>query len=179
MEHLTYDVDGADVISAVSDSWARFAAENVAPQLGHDVVGHSLWGFISDLTTRRVYRDLMARAKCGEVVTFSFRCDSPCLRRFMRMTMTATDEGGVRFDSLTLRTEPRVAPALMPIDPVESETHLPSCSWCKRVAVGHRWEEVEMAVEHLGALGGGPMPTLTQAMCPECIERVMKESDLR
>jgi hypothetical protein len=179
MERVTYEIDALDIICAVGDSWRPFAIANLAPELANGVIGRSLWNFVTEQVTQQVYRDLIERAKAGFAVSFSYRCDAPRLRRFMRMTMTGTAEGGVLFDSLTLNTEPRVAPLLLPVEAAPGARMLRSCSWCKRIAVGERWEEAEVAVECLGLFAGDPMPMLTHAMCPDCIERVMNGSDFK
>jgi hypothetical protein len=112
MEPVSYQIDSHDDVRSVSDSWTVFAVSNGASHLAAHVVGHSLWEFVSDVTTRQVYLDLLARVRGGRTVTFSYRCDSPSLRRFMRMTMTPRAQNWVGFDSLTLRTESRVPPML-------------------------------------------------------------------
>lgn len=92
---LTYQIDSADRITSVSGSWDLFAAANDGGTRATDVVGHSLWDFVVHNTTRQVYRDLIARVRGGRPVTFSYRCDSPTLRRFMRMTMRPGASGPV------------------------------------------------------------------------------------
>src|SRR5450631_2450126 len=88
MEPVSYQIDGHDDIISVNSAWKAFARSNGAPHLAEQVVGRSLWEFVSDGTTRQVYRDLLVRVRGGRTVTFSYRCDSPSLRRYMRMTMT-------------------------------------------------------------------------------------------
>lgn len=106
---LTYRIDRGDVIAAVDDAWAPFARANEAPHLA-DVLGRPLWDYVSDDTTRQVYRDLLARVRAGHDVTFPYRCDAPALRRFMRMTMRPAPERGVVFESDVIRTEARPVP---------------------------------------------------------------------
>jgi hypothetical protein len=178
MEPVSYQIDSHDDVRRVSDSWAAFAVANGAPHLAADVVGHSLWEFVSDVTTRQVYQDLLVRVRGGRTVTFSYRCDSPSLRRFMQMTMTPRAQNGVGFDSLTLRTESRVPPMLAVPPTSQSNTLLRGCSWCKRVAVGDDWVEVELAVERLGLFGDGAPSAITHGMCPPCFARIMDEEDV-
>jgi hypothetical protein len=177
MEVVSYWIEGHDEITWVSDSWAVFAMSNDAPSLTEHVVGHSLWEFVSDGATRQVYRDLLVRVRDGRTVTFSYRCDSPSLRRFMRMTMTPRAHDGVGFDSLTLGTEPRVAPTFLIHAGEQSDALLRVCSWCKRAAVADEWVEVEAAVERLGLFAGHSPFGITHGMCPECFARIMEEGD--
>jgi hypothetical protein len=178
MEPLSYQIDGHDDITSVGDSWAAFAVSNGAPHLAAHVVGRSLWEFVSDATTRRVYRDLLVRVRGGRTVTFSYRCDSPSLRRFMQMTMTPRAHKGVGFDSLTLRTESRVPPLLAATPIGQSGTLLTACGWCNRMAVGDDWVEVESAVERLGLFGSSRLPAITHGMCPRCFARIRDELDV-
>jgi hypothetical protein len=177
LERLTYLVDRQDVIAGVSDAWAPFARENEAPELA-DVLGQSLWDHVSDDTTRQVYRDLLARVRRGHEVHFSYRCDAPALRRFMRMTMRAAPDHGVMFESVVERTEVRAASPLNGA-PAESRGAIVRvCSWCRRVHVKETWQEVEVAVERLGLFAGGPAPALTHGMCEDCYARVMAAGGL-
>src|SRR5947209_973097 len=80
----------ADRLVEVNDAWTRFAHNNGAPELAPDaVLGRSLWTFIADPTTRRLYEALVARAREGSPRTVPYRCDVPAAKRLMRMTITA------------------------------------------------------------------------------------------
>lgn len=176
---LTYQIDGVDRITSVSGSWDLFAAANDGGTRATDVVGHSLWEFVAHDTTRHVYRDLIARVRGGRRVAFSYRCDSPTRRRFMRMTLSPGSDGTVTFDSQVVRTEPREAPALTISPDAQTGELLRVCGWCKRVAVGDdEWVEVEIAVERLGLMTGHSTVAVTHGMCPECYTRVMAEVDV-
>lgn len=109
-------------------------------------MGRSLWEFVGDVTTRQVYRDLLARVRGGRTVSFPYRCDSPSLRRFMRMTMMPGAGNSVAFEGVTLRAEPRVLPmSTGPADP-PIDALVRMCSWCKRVAMVGEWVELQLAV---------------------------------
>jgi hypothetical protein len=173
---LTYQIDSVDRIISVSSSWDAFAAANGGGIRATDVVGHSLWDFVVHDTTRQVYRDLIARVRSGRSVAFSFRCDSPTRRRFMRMTMRPGVNGTVTFDSQVLRTEPREAPAVTISPDTRTGDLLRICGWCKRVAVGDdEWVDVEIAVDRLGLMADRSPVGVTHGMCPECFTRVMEE----
>lgn len=178
-ERVSYQIDGDDAIRCVGASWNAFATANGAPQMDDRVVGCSVWTFVSDETTRQVYRALIARVRAGQTATFSYRCDAPSLRRFMQMTMTSSAGHGVAFDSVTIRTETRVPLGFgMESQPCRDRM-LRVCGWCKRMDVGGDWEEIDVAVECVGLFAGSPTPTLTHAMCPPCFARVMAEVEAR
>ncbi|HXG86783.1 MAG TPA: hypothetical protein VNJ02_00490 [Vicinamibacterales bacterium] len=90
---VSYRIDEYDSIAALGDDWVSFAIANDAPHLA-DVTGRSLWDFVSDSTTRQVYRRLLARVRHGHTIRFSYRCDAPLLKRFMQMTMRPAPAGG-------------------------------------------------------------------------------------
>lgn len=173
---VTYHIDRLDVLTDVGHAWAEFATSNGAPKLAAGVVGRSMWEFVVDETTRQVYRDLLVRVRLGRAVRFEYRCDAPAARRFMQMTMAPRGQFGVSFDSLTLKTEAR------PEVPVGSgaapgDGLLRVCSWCKRVDVAGEWDELEVAVSRLALFATSRAPTITHAMCPECLATMMKEID--
>ena len=176
-DRLAYRIDRSDVITAVNDAWEPFAQANDASHLAN-VLGQSVWDHVSDDTTRQVYRDLIAGVRRGRTVTFTYRCDAPGLRRFMRMTMLPEPDGAVGFDSIVERAEPRApVPLLAPPDDRPGSDVLRMCSWCKRVHLDEAWREVEVAVERLGLFHGGPMPGLTHGMCEACYARVTAAGD--
>ena len=43
------------------------------------------------------------------------------------------------------------------------------CSWCKRVLVCQRWEEIEVAIADLDLMRYQEMPELKHGVCPECL----------
>lgn len=175
---LTYQINSADCITSVSGSWDLFAAANGGGTRATNVVGHSLWDFVVHNATRQVYRDLITRVRGGRPVTFSYRCDSPTLRRFMQMTMSPGACGSVTFDSWTLRTEPRDAPAVTISPDIRTGDLLRVCGWCKRVAVAdNEWVEIEIAVDRLGLMADRSPVGVTHGMCPACFARVMKAPD--
>ena len=176
LPQVTYRIDEHDRIASVSESWDSFAILNHGGPAAADTVGRPLWDFLSGDVTRQVYRDLITRARSGRAITFSFRCDAPMLRRFMRMTMSSSANSGVTFDSLTLRVEPRDH-VTVPVCDTPTDDLLRICGWCKRLAIGDEWMEVEAAIGPLGVFIGRPFGGVTHAMCPDCFSRVRAETD--
>jgi hypothetical protein len=178
MELVSYQIDRDDTLTGVGDGWRDFAMSNGAPYLADHVLGRNLFEFIIDATTRHIYRDLLAGVRAGREVSFDYRCDSPSLRRFMRMTMTARPQQGVAFRSLTVRTEPRV-PATPDLGATPTGNPLlVVCSWCKRVSVQDEWLEMEAVIERLGLFTADAPPALTHGACPACYERIMAALDV-
>jgi len=174
---VTYQIDRLDRIETVGGAWVQFADENNGSSAVTTVVGHRLWEFVADATTQQVYRDLIVRVREGRVVAFSYRCDSPTLRRFMKMTMSPGPRAAVAFDSRVVKLEPRPAPAWNDRANARTGDLLRVCGWCKRVAVADEWLEVELAVERLGLMTGKLSSGITHGMCPACFARVMAETE--
>ena len=82
-----YQIDSNDVLVLVSDDWLAFARENGASELDAKfIIGRSLWDFIPDEPTQTLYRDVIATVRAtDQPIVVPFRCDSPTLRRFMRL----------------------------------------------------------------------------------------------
>lgn len=170
---ISYEVDGADRITAVSESWEAFALANhgghlVAPK----IVGSSLWSAISEPTTRALYRTLVMRVRAGgDVASFCFRCDSPSRRRELLMRIAARDDGIVSFTTSLVREQERREVALLDPAAERTEEIVVVCGWCARVKVGEgRWVEVEEAVRVLRLFELTALPQLSHGMCPLCSE---------
>lgn len=171
---IVYRLDASDLIVAVSESWDPFARANAGEQVtAQAVVGRPLWDFVTDPTTREIYRQVLVRIRGGSPVQFTFRCDSPTCRRRLEMTVTATGDGGVEFRSRTLAIEARAAQPLVGASATEGSELLRVCGWCKRVDVDGQWLEVEEAMAALQLLERLVPPPITHGICPACHDRMM------
>ena len=173
------DADGCLVF--VDEAWCDFARANDAPQYAVPAAlyGRPLLAFISESTTKHVYSVLMQRViEERKVIRVPFRCDAPALRRWMELTMTARDDGGVDFVGRQLRAEPRRPPLAFHRPPHPSALMLRMCSWCKNVELpAGRWDTVEEAVRVLGLFGERGVPDITHGICPPC--QALFEMDVR
>lgn len=176
-ELFEYEIDGSDRIVSVSPAWLEFARVNDAPGLTEEhVLGRPLFEFITGRETRHVYAMLLERArKTPGAISVEFRCDSPGLRRYMRLEVRARPDGSVRLTGRVLRSEPRDSISLLDISQNRSEEMLTVCSWCKRVLVGGEWLEIEGAVDCLDLFGKACLPQLTHGICEACHDRVYRE----
>jgi hypothetical protein len=170
---VRYEVDSSDALVTVNEAWSTFAVANGAPHLiAGCVIGRSLWDFITDDRTRRVYRSLLEGVRQGARRQFLFRGDSPQRRRFMQMTLSASIGGHVVFESVTLGVQ-RCAPVAVPaLDP--TTTPLRMCDWCRRVDGPHGCREYDGILPMAQA---GRSSRVTYAMCPPCYTRVLHSLD--
>lgn len=175
-----YQVDSRYRISRVGETWNAFARENKAPELTTGVIGRSLYDFIADEESRHLYGLILSRVReTSHPSRFSFRCDSPVLRRFMEMTIHPEGAGAFLFSSVTVRTESRAAVALLDAETPRTEERLPICGWCKKVFLPKAtWVEVEEAVSALGLFDNASLPELTHTICPACDDAVRQANGL-
>jgi hypothetical protein len=188
LEHLVYDltkkrtsptshptfihtVDQNDLILDVNDNWLRFAQENEAPHLTRQaVVGRSLWDFIAGPETPHIYQLLMRQVRQGQQrVVFTYRCDSPTLRRYMQMEIVPASRQALEFRNYLLREERRDRVRLLEPTTERNYELLHMCSWCNRVRCDETWLSVEEAVNYLGLFGAPELPQITHGICPDCV----------
>ncbi|HET7695777.1 MAG TPA: hypothetical protein VFK57_08730 [Vicinamibacterales bacterium] len=176
-----YATDGDGRLVFVDEAWCAFAAANDAPEYAapERLYGRMLLSFISEPTTKLIYVALMQRVvEQRQPVSVPFRCDAPALRRWLELTMTARDDGGIDFVSRQLHSEPRDPPFDFRGAPHGASTLVRMCSWCKNVELSpDTWGTAEEAVRAFGLFGAASVPQVTHGICPPCVARF--ELDLR
>jgi len=172
---FVHGIDAEDRIAHVNDAWLTFARENAYENAGGGVLGQPLWSFIADVATQALYEVVLEKVRNDAIaISLPYRCDSPSLRRFMRLDMVPRFDYGVDFCSRVIRLESRPEPLLLTAED-RSDEFIRMCSWCKRVATpNNTWVEVETAIELLGLFDEPRLPGITHGVCPECQERVLK-----
>lgn len=171
---LRYRIDAADVVVDLGEGFERFAAENGAAGLAGRVVGATIWSQLQGEEVIHLYRDLLRTCRgSGRAVEFPFRCDSPTLRRHMRMRMIGASDGSVTFESALLRAEPRDAVELPPSGGGAEDALLVVCAWCRQVEVEKgAWSELEEAVRRLGLFSRETPWRISHGICPACYRAV-------
>jgi hypothetical protein len=174
---VSYCLNQRDEIVSVSDSWLGFAVANDAPELTPERVRNQpLWDFVADPTTTHLYEQMLARVRRGEVVRFNFRCDSPCLRRLLEMTIRLRPDRLVEFATRALRVEERPPVTLLARSVPRSERRLGACGWCSRIKVDEdRWVGAETVVRELRLFEQERLPQLAHGICVACLAAVRKD----
>lgn len=170
-QYYRYCIDANDRLIEVDEMWLAFARENGAAQLTQaTVLGRSLWDFVQGEAIRAVYEDIHQRLRsCGKSAAFFFRCDSPQLKRHMRMSLTPGDNGQLVYTSHIVRTEPQRVLALLDTEQQRSTSFLSVCSCCKKAMLEpDAWLELEKVSLSVGLLESGKLPQLRHTICPEC-----------
>jgi len=142
------------------------------------ILGRSLWDFIAGAQTRHIYKVLFEKVRSDQrVVTVDFRCDSPILRRFMKLTISPQMVSQLELESRIIREETRVFSVRF-LEQANSgvTTLLPMCSWCKRVKLDKGvWVEAEAARAKMRLFYGHDLPKLPQGICEECKEKILNQ----
>jgi hypothetical protein len=170
-----WTIDRENVITSVGGDWDAFATGNEAASLcGTSVVGRSLFEFIDGEETQRIYRLLLRRVRALDApILVPFRCDSPELRRHMRLEIEPLRERAIEFRGVFVAAERRPLLRLVARNASRSEALLVSCSFCLRIRLaGDEWVEAEDAVVRLGLLARERIPRLAHGVCPACKARL-------
>lgn len=164
---VCYTIDASDVLAEVGGDWNRAAIEGNAAGLVAGAIGRPLLDFISDPTTRQIYVDLLARVRVGREAEFPYRCDDTTMRREMVMRMRPLAHGRVHFESRVVAAS-RFPNTAVPATRDARPPFTRICSWCKRVALGDGWLELDAAIERLELFIAPPRAHITHTMCPSC-----------
>ena len=167
---LRYRIDRDYMIVSVAGNWNTFAVENEGAELAGDtVIGRRLWEFITDPSTREIYRQLVKREFEGRPVEFDIRCDAPDTRRCAQVSIAQSDDGNVEFEITTTKIEPRPQQELIRRGNFSPTGLITSCSWCNRIKTArNEWMEIEDAIKKLHFFELECMPTITHGTCPDC-----------
>jgi hypothetical protein len=168
-----YRVDAVDRLVWVDPWWLAFARENGASELtAETVLGQSLWDFIADSSTRQLYQGIHQRLRQrGRPATLPFRCDSPTVRREMRLTITCESSDQLHYESTLLSVEPITTQKF--IDPLarRSASQITMCSCCKQCLIeSHGWLEPDTVARFSRIFEAEPLPPIRYALCPKCAE---------
>jgi hypothetical protein len=175
-----YRVDRADTLVWVNSWWLAFARENGAAEITEQsVFGRSLWNFVDDPLTRKIYSELHGRIRATrKPVVLPFRCDSPSVRRDMRMTISPEDHGQLLYECVLVRAEPCRRLALFDTQQERADSFLTLCSCCKRALIEPAgWLDIEDAVARLGVFAQESVPQLRHTVCSRCADTLCRMPD--
>lgn len=172
---LVYRIDRNDLLVGFNRQWNHFARDNGAPGLLREKsYKKPLWSFIHDVETRHVHQTLLNKVRLGKAIKgLPFRCDSPALRRFMKMDILPLADGKIEYRCRTIRTETREAVPINSANAGNGESLLRMCSWCKKVDAGNdKWVEIENAISLLGLFTQARVPAITHTICDACASKL-------
>ena len=139
-----------------------------------DIVGRSLFSFIKGAEVRNIYGMLHQRILNGKgPIKFDYRCDSPDIRREMRMSLDF-DNCLVRYESVVLKETQRAVS--IPLPSPTAALIIPICSNCQKYkypADAQDWKEIDLI------LSDQDLPeqfNFSHTFCDVCYQKFMLEA---
>ncbi|MDF3130751.1 hypothetical protein P0Y35_16190 [Kiritimatiellaeota bacterium B1221] len=178
IRHFILKIDSNNKIKYFNQPWLDFAKENEGGPVAENYIGHLLESFIANQEVWHIYEIAINQVRAGTKgeVLWSFRCDSPACRRFMKMQISKDEEGLVEFKSHIYKEELRSPARLLDPHSPRTQKYITMCSWCKKVQLDTgEWVEVERAVEALHLFGNVALPQFTHSICPDCHHNIFSE----
>ena len=175
-KEISYIIDTDDRLVWVNAEWTEFALKNDGREiLPENVIGRSLWDFITDDPTKELYHALVDQVRTGQPVELVIRCDASERRRLIEMGVTQQPDGQVEFKTVLLASKPRAPQRLFAKSTPRDARHILVCSWCDMVNVDvEKWFEVEAAMEYLQLTDAPELPSINPVVCPTCYEKVIE-----
>lgn len=176
------------VLGYHDEAWNGFAVANGAPELTvkENVIGRSLYDFIEGDIARESHRMAAEWVLSGAraAVRYYYRCDSPDVRRDMRLAISRIagprGAGALLYHSIVLREELRppvglFEPGLLRVN----DTRLPIvtiCTYCKAVALPPGSQDGEwVTAEEYYRRGCTEEVRLSHGVCPECDREIRQQ----
>ena len=173
---LIYTVSEQGAILDIEGPWDDFSSGNGCGWLTRNtVIGTNLFTYISGDETGYVYQaihELIVREP-GKQIAFDYRCDSPYLKRNMRMRMTGCGEC-VRYHSSIIHETLRLKP--IHLDYSDSTgSYIVMCSWCKSFHLpgDNDWKPIEAIFTYISE----PF-WISHGICPTCSGVLMETMGL-
>lgn len=156
-------VDPAGVIVSANPAFDRFASDNGAPDLtANAVVGRKLDHFVADADTREWLGLLLKSTReLKRIFVRLYRCDSPDLRRLMRMRLQPLADGSIDMEHKLVATSPLIHRRLLQTTAL-STAAICRCSLCNRLRIDDIWHQPDDA-----PLGEGPTKVY-YGICDDC-----------
>lgn len=173
-DDVVYWLDANDQICFVNEAYDRFATAHAVGQVASSaVLKQSIWDYITDTTTRQIYRIVLTRVRAGHAIRFRIRCDSPGHRRSLQIEVNPSESKIVEFRVRTLYATERPHTALLDAHVLRSGELLRICSWCNKVQLNGAWWEIDDALVRLHLFEQGELPGLTHGICESCSKSMM------
>ena len=163
----TYRLDKNNRILSVGGPWDEFAQANGGiAACASRIQGRLIWEFVSgDITRMWIEVLLQLVIVRQETMERTYRCDSPDLKRFMRMRITPDGSGILRVEHALLSVEKRINPVYVrPLALASGRRARFRCGICGRIENEGAW--VEPDAKHGGASG---IVTVLYTVCQGCM----------
>jgi hypothetical protein len=173
-----YRVDRDNNLCYVNPTFLDFAADNEMQMDGSHLLGRSLWDFIADQHTVRLYRELLQQVRDEDrMVHFSYRCDSPDVKRFMHMVVTPVENDEVEFESWIRRVEPQNPKLVFEAKRVGRHKPIRVCSICRSVETEPgEWTNVSDAFARGHIPAQEHRVSVIYKVCPTCVSTISSQA---
>lgn len=177
LDGLAYVTNFSGDMLSWTQRWGSFARENGAERLT-DAHGLNTLSSCSDPETARAYQSIYCALQSGRLDSYSFglRCDTPRLRRQLRMSLSRLvldgEPVGILHQCITVAETERPPIGLLE-NPLGRPGHpfLRMCSYCLKVL-----DEAESAwieAEDYYRRGGDSDVQITHGICPSCHQAIV------
>ncbi|MCX8083671.1 MAG: 60S ribosomal export protein NMD3 [Calditerrivibrio sp.] len=163
----SYVLDRDMKIIEVGSRWDLMVYENCGNfhVLKENVLGKSIFDFITGDHIRMWFESLLNLAKIsGKPVIRDYRCDSPEVKRFMKMKIYLLENNLIRLDHYIVKIEKIVQPICLNFYN-EFYLKVTRCSICNRFLYKNRWIDVEEAVKYFYF----PLSSIVDIICNDCV----------
>lgn len=191
LEGTAYVVDDQWRLRAIGGkNWRHFAMEGGAPELAESdaLLGRSLLDFIQGESVRKAWSEMLNVVAQGQldVASVAYRCDSPKIKRVLRMAVTSLsskhNEPLFLFHSVPQNETMRPPIPLFDYTGAKRPPQAPPrpllamCSFCHSVRQDEQspWQTPEA---YYGS-GGSSDVDLTHSVCPNCHSRWLQDLGL-
>jgi hypothetical protein len=190
MDGISLLIDRSLIVRQVGwRNWNSFWTKNGGAADTADVVGHDITDFFSEGEVRDTYRKLLLQLteRKRHLIQTDYRCDSPNLRRSMRLTVTpvqgSAEPEHLLYQSTILAVEQRPAIPLFDAPAVGSKwpDALKICSICAKVQwpVGSTAPDAEwIEPQEYYRCGGSEVVLLSHGFCLPCYEVFIAEEGI-
>lgn len=139
----SYWLDNQDRIIDVSNSWDVFAKENNGETVISDnIIGKYLKSFIKSDETRMFTELLLNKARLlNTTVERQYRCDSPDVKRYMKMLIIPEGHNVLRVNHYVLKIEPHSIKLSFMYAKDPKDKFMKRCSICNKVHFERKWHE--------------------------------------
>ncbi len=173
-----YQIDSDDRFQYINDSFIDFAADNGRPELNSGTLyGKQIWDYVTGKDVLFLQKLIVNRVRqSGEEYSYNFRCDSPAMKRDMRMRISASESGGICFTSELLDVKPYHEHYLYAPKKIDRKNTIHMCSYCKGVKnMSGKWLEIELALEQVDDFSGLNDPYISHGICDTCKDAILND----
>lgn len=169
-------------------NWNSFWSRNGGDTNPSKWIGSDVTAFFSEGVVRSTYRKIFGEVAEHKRSLFriEYRCDSPALKRSMRLSVTRVQHGaefkGLLYQSTTLSVEHRPPISIFDLPTVEADrpSIVTICSICAKIkwpSPDKKSNEEWIEPQEYYRRGGDERVLLSHGFCPTCYEKLNDEED--